>query len=526
MCIRKPCLMPPHPDIDDRGLRSRVAKTAGVHGSAVHAGMDEPQPFDMRGWLRRQPNLPPTASGAASVRQFNILTILVAFPDKSHRVLPTFFDGLLYGNRGIKPSVRDYYADQSGEAFQIATPKLPSAVGWQRLPQTYAYYTGGNYGWGAFPRNAQGMVRDAVIQLARGGFDFRPFDNDGDGIVDGLVVIHAGSGAELTSNVNDIWSHSWAIPRTEVGPGLYVQGYTTQPEYWRTGLADQSDMTIGVNAHEIFHMIGLPDWYSTANDGFGLGKWDPMAGGSWNGGLGQCPPNLNPWGMMRLGFAEPSIVTQPGSYTVSGPRQFLWIPIASGDSRLGYAIVHRHQSGWDKYLPTSGVLIFKVDGRKNGNVKAWVPGRDPANHYEIAICECDGDYSLPLGSSSGEPSDAWPDKPVATWIRDFSDSDFYGSPVPFIIRNITENTDQTAATLDIEFKSFALPGDINNDGQLTAEDAVGVVMEAYFGQTPSGRADVDLSGFVDATDVQVIIDKLSDAERARVPALLAAALGG
>ena len=64
-----------------------------------------------------------------------------------------------------------------------------------------------NYGFGTHPNNAQKLVEDAIA-LADPNVNFADYDNDGDGVVDALVVICAGSGGEQTGNVNDIWSTS------------------------------------------------------------------------------------------------------------------------------------------------------------------------------------------------------------------------------------------------------------------------------------------------------------------------------
>jgi immune inhibitor A len=39
--------------------------------------------------------------------------------------------------------------------------------------------------------------------------DSSQYDNNGDGYVDNLIVVHAGRGAEVTGSASDIWSHKW-----------------------------------------------------------------------------------------------------------------------------------------------------------------------------------------------------------------------------------------------------------------------------------------------------------------------------
>ena len=79
--------------------------------------------------------------------------------------------------------------------------------------------------------------------------NFSLYDNDGDGVVDALVVICAGSGAEQTGNVNDIWSHKWSIT-PQVRDGVTIDRYFMAPE----------DGRVGVMAHELGHLLmGWPD---------------------------------------------------------------------------------------------------------------------------------------------------------------------------------------------------------------------------------------------------------------------------
>ena len=60
----------------------------------------------------------------------------------------------------------------------------------------------------AYPQNAQRLAED-VIDLENPFVNFSQYDNDGDGVVEALVIIAAGSGGEVTGSTSDIWSHKW-----------------------------------------------------------------------------------------------------------------------------------------------------------------------------------------------------------------------------------------------------------------------------------------------------------------------------
>ena len=83
-------------------------------------------------------------------------------------------------------------------------------AGWYRAPQPKSYYTNGKNGFGTYPQNAQKLVED-ILALADPHVNFAPFDNDGNGSIEALVLICAGTGGEQSGNVNDIWSHKWGI---------------------------------------------------------------------------------------------------------------------------------------------------------------------------------------------------------------------------------------------------------------------------------------------------------------------------
>ncbi|MFQ5608235.1 MAG: M6 family metalloprotease domain-containing protein, partial [Candidatus Zixiibacteriota bacterium] len=264
---------PPHPDLKDR----------------INEGIVEPPPF-MKNYnslrkrgvcdgcvsnapaalLERRANAGdsagaqnPALAGAATI--FRALAILVDFSDKVSVVTPTFFDTMLFVSQ--PGTVRDYYGEISYGQLDMVTVNLPSSLGWTRAPQTYAYYTNAQNGTGSYPQNSQKLTEDLVDALD-GVMNFAVYDNDANGFVDVLIIVHTGPGAEFTGSPNDIWSHKWSItPRLK--DGVWISDYTIQPEYWSA----PGDLTIGVYAHELGHGFGLPDLYDTDNSSWGLGRW-------------------------------------------------------------------------------------------------------------------------------------------------------------------------------------------------------------------------------------------------------------
>lgn len=329
---------------------------------------------------------------------FNILVLLVDFPDKPFRTAPAYFDRLMFG---ADSSFKDYYLEVSNGAFNSISAHLPSATGVLRLPQTYSTYTGGNFGFGGFPNNAQRMAQDAIL-AADGFVDFSSYDNDGDGVVDGVILIHAGSGAELTGSSSDIWSHMWSFPVLTVD-GKTITDYCTAPEYW----VNPGDMKIGVIAHEAGHLyLNQIDEYGVCGGWQGVGRWCLMGGGSYNGisGLGDSPAYFCARSRQGAGFGTPQIISDSGQYSVTG-GQFYRI---GSDSEI-FLIENRQRTGYDSYLPGDGLLIWHLKSAF-GNCHFWRPGlnADSSGWGFIQLVQADGLFGLENNVSSGNAGDPYP----------------------------------------------------------------------------------------------------------------------
>lgn len=297
------------------------------------------------------------------------LVLLVDFPDKPHAPdhSPGLYHQMLFSADHVFPtgSMRDYYRDVSGWNADGGSgiDVIGEVHGWFRLPQPLSFYTDGSSGMdGTFPRNAQGMARDAVAAAINAGVDFTGYDVLNENVVTALFVIHAGAGAEQSGDRNDIWSHKWVIPGggVQVGPNIRVTTYLTVPE----------DCRVGVCAHEWGHLAARwADYYDTGSSpnlrSSGLGDYCLMASGSWGkGGLLPSYPNA----MLRMfhGWIVPEVVSATS-------KDIELAPAAEGGSALvvrnpntmadrQYIVVeYRRQRNQDASLPDQGVAIYVVD---------------------------------------------------------------------------------------------------------------------------------------------------------------------
>jgi immune inhibitor A len=254
-------------------------------------------------------------------------------------------------------SVTEYYTDVSGGKIALGG----EVVGPFRMPQKLSDYAHGKSGFGNVAPNLQTLAADALA-AADSHINLGPYDNDGNGMVDAFIVVHAGGGAEVSGNRNDIWSAKWNLPREVSVDGVKVFGFLTIPE----------DAKIGVCAHELGHLVfGWPDLYDIDSpengiigvESAGIGNWCLMAGGSWGrlpgNPAGTTPCHPSAWCKEKQGWV--TTVTETANRAISlgdvkTTREVhrLW---TNGDttSKEYFLIENRQLAGFDRSLPGPGL---------------------------------------------------------------------------------------------------------------------------------------------------------------------------
>jgi len=369
------------------------------------------------------------------------VVILADFSDNVGSTPPAHYDSLIFSvNEYPTGSVKDFYIENSYGILDLQGEVTPV---WVRLPNPYSYYTNGNYGFGSWPQNAQGMARDAVL-AADSLIDFSQYDLDGDGYVDAVIIIHAGPGAEATGDVNDIWSHAWYIPYPPTVDGVQVYSYTTDPE----------NGGCGVIAHEFGHRpLGLPDLYDTDYSSEGLGNWSLMAAGSWN--MNQTKPaHLDAWCKYRLGFVTVDTVVSNLEKVLipavedTGLVFRLWTNGNTGNEY--YLVENRQKKKFDVGLPGEGILIYHVDDNQSNNNNEWYPGHTSYGHYRVALEQADGAWDLERNANRGDAGDPFPGTTTNRHFDLYSipDSRDYDSLITYVgVKNISDSQDTMYADL-------------------------------------------------------------------------------
>lgn len=267
------------------------------------------------------------------VRTDKVLVLLTEFSDFKHNNIdqrPGYmyaddfsqqhYQDIMFGDEEFElydgtmtQTFKQYYEEQSGGSYTVDG----TVSQWLTVPGTAKEYGDDNPNGGndnLAPKGPRDLVKDALNAAAASGIDLAEYDefdlydldgdgdqNEPDGLVDHLMIIHAGSGQEAGGGrLGDdaIWSHRWTLG------GVYsVPNTTAKVDYWGGKMAafdytiQPEDGAVGVFAHEFGHDLGLPDEYDTQYTGQGepVGVWSIMSGGSWAGKIaGTEPTSFSP----------------------------------------------------------------------------------------------------------------------------------------------------------------------------------------------------------------------------------------
>lgn len=269
---------------------------------------------------------------------------------------PDYYEKLVFSTEGItervrpdltdpedgKPGIniagstmRNYYEEVSGQ--RVNFDGGPSGViAWLKVPHSEGYY-GANACFDddagriqqmnglpenpSFPNGVQQLLVDIVdeINQANPNFPWSDYDTDGNGVIDHVVIFHAGidrSDGGGVQGTQAIWAHRGNVAPEAGGyvaddkgtpdpsDDIKLNGYTMQYENSGTG----------VLVHEFGHDLGLPDLYDTSGDDESdVVWWDLMSTGSHPGKLfDTLPTHMSAWSKFALGWTDTRVVEPTG----------------------------------------------------------------------------------------------------------------------------------------------------------------------------------------------------------------------
>lgn len=275
-----------------------------------------------------------------------------------------------YSGNNFRGSIKDYFKAQSHGMFELDF----DVVGICQLQHPYAYY-GKNNSQKEDVKPGE-MVAEACLWAHEHGINFSKYDWNGDGEVDQVFVLYAGHGEASYKDANTIWPHMYYLSASDYGKSLSLDGVTVDTYACSSELNGDGNLDgIGTFCHEFSHCMGFPDLYDTSYAGwFGMGDFDLMCSGSYNGDS-KCPAGYSAYEKAECGWLtlkdmtnieqETSIVgVQPMS--VDGDA---YIIKNKGHEDEYYILENRQKTGWDSYLPASGLMITHVD--YNADIWDW-----------------------------------------------------------------------------------------------------------------------------------------------------------
>lgn len=412
---------------------------------------------------RRQGRLSPRRVSSSSdyTGKKKGLIILVNFSDVTFNNSKTSFESIAntadYSSGKFVGSVYDYFYDQSNGDFQLTF----DVVGPVTVSQSQSYYGGDDEdGEDYYPAT---MVREAV-QLADSQVNYADYDWNNDGAVDQVYVIYAGKGEADGGGTNTIWPHEWTLSAaSKYGDGdgaitldgKTINTYACGPELdGGTG----NIAGIGTLCHEFSHCLGFPDFYDTSlGNGQGMGFWDLMDNGSYNGGSYR-PAGYTSYERWVAGWLTPTELKYTTSVTGMQSLQNggeCYIIYNTGDADEYFLLENRQLDNWDTSLPGAGLLILHVDYDES----LWDDNEVniDADHQRMTWIAADNDYQYTTDSNGSRyytfsemAYDTYPQgdinsfgsttTPAARFYNETSDGSYLMS---YSVLNITQNSDGT-----------------------------------------------------------------------------------
>lgn len=320
-----------HKDEFDKKTKDFLTKQKDKLSKQLNKGHKNYKKGKPDGYVKVDPAKEANYNGG--VRTDKVLVLLTEFEDFKHNNViqeegymyaddfsKEHYEKLMFGDTEFElfngdkvKTFKQFYEEQSGGSYTVDG----TVSEWLTIPGNASDYGDDSPNGGhdnLSPLGPRDLVKEALKAAADAGMDLSAYDefdlydldgdgnfNEPDGLVDHLMIIHAGTGQEAGGGAlgdDAIWSHRWtldgvfAVPNTTAkvdywGGKMGAFDYTIQPE----------DGAVGVFAHEFGHDLGLPDEYDTQYTGQGepVASWSIMSGGSWNGKIaGTEPTSFSP----------------------------------------------------------------------------------------------------------------------------------------------------------------------------------------------------------------------------------------
>ena len=445
------------------------------------------------------------------LENFRGLVILIDFADVKFRAEdPNTFYTEMFSTEGftsfVDPvkdkqvnclgSVRDYFKDQSDGAFNPPFDVYGPYTSTRNASQCNNY--------------SLSIFREALNE-ANAEIDFSQYDNNNDGKVDMVFFLVAGYSSSFAGNNNGyLWPNASTMSYYNLSyDGKKLDRYACSTELYGFEAAPVTVTVegIGTICHEFSHVLGLPDLYDVDYNASGgqshdPGDWDVMSSG-YEFNYGRSPVGYSFFERYALGWAQPKIITQEGSYSLQAVNitregYILRTPI---DNEF-FTIENRQLTGWDSYLPGHGMIVTRVDST---DVSVWTNNKvncNPAHNYLEILRAGNSAY----GASGSDP---FPGTSGNLMITNESSPDlrtWNGTENDFNVISIQERRGVIRFVIVEKGK-----GDVDGDGAVSINDVVAIINYLVDGNAQNinlAVGDINGDGNVTIDDVTQLIDIL------------------
>jgi len=261
-------------------------------------------------------------------------------------------------------------------------------------------------------------LAEEAVKKAKSEINWEDFDLNADGVVDRLLILHTTKGQEDGGGSSDrIWSHFSELPEE-----IVVSDDSKVRHYTMASIKSPSK-AFGTMIHEMLHQIGAADLYPVhdaqwANSWKGLGQWDIMASGNWNGnGAWPALPTSASMELMGINrFQEIDLVWPAGTSAPCIGPTIKMRPMSEGGESLKVRVSSNEyiwiemkgSTGFESNLPGESGVLVTYQNLAMGDVSDNELNIDPDKPW-LMVIEADQDNDLRYGRNEGESSDLFYD---------------------------------------------------------------------------------------------------------------------
>ena len=411
----------------------------------------------------------------------NLLVILIDFTDRTNILTVNDFDLLFnqtnYNNTG---SFRDYWLANSYNSLTVNS----TVIGWYHASNNESYY-------GSNESNVPILVREAIDAAENDGLDFSQFDNNNDGEIDDLIIVHSGYGEEAGAPSSSIWSHHWELGSYQrTYDGVTINRYAIVPEL-RSNIGN-GQTHIGVVCHEFGHSLGLPDLYDTKQTptSEGIGDWGLMGSGNWNM-AGISPSNICAWSKDFLDWTTTTLLSGPTNISmINASQDDVIYRINTPNSNEYFLLENRQAIGFDVGLPGTGLAVWHINTSKtsSSHIQANDVNADE-NLKGVDLEEADGDNDLDNRTNRGDNGDLFPGDDCN---QQFDDNSIPNSKTYSPIVNTSKPIEQIIEQNNIIYFHYDDYDPIQGPNLVCSSGATFTLANLPSGETPNWTKSVNL----------------------------------